>query len=297
MLNSQRVKDFARQNPAIRECTHWNTSISDPLVKDLSRQNPGIRECTHQNSSTSNRSNTIARRMIQDWISLFFLLTVLLLIKNFVVRVDFNTEDVFFEPNTYYAANSPYHIHINLDEQIMYVFRNNELEKTYPVSGGKNATPSPLGEWVIIQKAKWGDGFGGSWMGLNVPWGKYGIHGTRTPWVIGKENVSGGCIRMKNEDAKELYGFIPYGTKVTIVFENQPFRTLKDGDFGSDVYQVQKALKQLGYFHDWCNGKYGTNTKKAVITYQQEMGFSVSGKVNISTWNKLIQQYEESLLE
>jgi hypothetical protein len=242
--------------------------------------------------------NFILTRMLRDWISLFFILAVLFVMKNLVVRVNFNLDDdMAVDANTFFAANSAYRIHINLDEQMMYVYKNDELHKTYPVSGGKNTSPSPTGEWVIIQKAKWGDGYGGAWMGLNVPWGKYGIHGTRAPWAIGRENVSGGCIRMNNDDAKELYEYIPYGTKVTIVFENQPFRNLKDGDFGSDVYQVQKALKHLGYFSAWCNGKYGASTKKAVMLYQQDTGLAKTGKVNISTWNRLMKQYEESLLE
>lgn len=241
--------------------------------------------------------NSIIQRMIRDWIFLFIILIVLLLIKNLVIRVNFNIDGMSAEANTFVAAESPYHIHINLDEQMMYVFKNDELHKTYPVSGGKKASPSPTGEWVIIEKAEWGDGFGGAWMGLNVPWGKYGIHGTMEPWAIGRENISGGCIRMNSDDARELYEYIPHGTRVTIVFENQPFRILMDGDFGSDVYQLQKALRQLGYFNGWCDGQFGDATKKAVIAYQQEAGLTETGKVNISTWNKLMQQYEESLLE
>ncbi|MFZ5987103.1 MAG: L,D-transpeptidase family protein [Bacillota bacterium] len=33
-------------------------------------------------------------------------------------------------------------------------------------------------------------------MTLGVEWGKYGIHGTKYPWFIGKQNASHGCIRM-----------------------------------------------------------------------------------------------------
>ncbi|NLG87797.1 MAG: L,D-transpeptidase family protein, partial [Clostridiaceae bacterium] len=195
------------------------------------------------------------------------------------------------------ASNNPYRIFINLDEQLMYVFKNDELYKTYPVSGGKTNSPSPVGEWIIIEKGNWGDGFGGAWMGLNVPWGKYGIHGTRQPWAIGRQNISGGCIRMKNEDANELYEFIPYGTKVKIVYENQPFRNIRDGDIGSDVYEVQKALKYLNYFHDWCDGKYGPATKKAVMAFQKDEKLAVTGIVNISTWERLMRKYNEAMLE
>ena len=52
-------------------------------------------------------------------------------------------------------------------------------------------------------------------MGLNVPWGNFGIHGTIYPNSLGWQS-SHGCIRMDNNDVKELYSYIPIGTKVTI---------------------------------------------------------------------------------
>lgn len=242
--------------------------------------------------------NVYMRKAAYYWKTLFFILILVFCVKELIIRVDQNTKKLAIAVSNYIlASNNPYRIYINLDEQLMYVFKNEELYKTYPVSGGKINSPSPVGDWIIIEKGTWGDGFGGAWMGLNVPWGKYGIHGTRQPWAIGRQNVSGGCIRMNNNDANELYKFIPHGTKVKIVFENQPFRNIRDGDIGSDVYQVQKALKYLNYFHDWCNGKYGHSTKKAVMAYQKDVKLAVTGIVNISTWEKLMRQYNEAMLE
>ena len=237
----------------------------------------------------------LMNKIFRNLSNLGILLLCIFLVKNMVIRVNTGIDEM--SAVKYISEDSPYRIHINLDEQIMYVYKNDELYKTYPVSGGKSNSPSPTGEWIIIQKSKWGGNFGGAWMGLNVPWGKYGIHGTSKPWAIGRQNVSGGCIRMKNEDVKELYEYIPHGTKVTIVHENQPFRTLKDGDFGPDVYKVQLALKTLGYFNNWCDGKFGESTKKAVIAYQKANGLKQTGIVNISTWEKLMKEYEENLLE
>lgn len=225
------------------------------------------------------------------------LLTVILLVKNLIIQTNFGINEMMAVNYYYIAEGSPYRIYINLDEQIMYVFKNNELYKTYPVSGGKKNSPSPTGEWIIIHKAKWGGSFGGAWLGLNVPWGKYGIHGTNKPWAVRQQNVSGGCIRMKNEDVKELYEYIPHGTKVTIIHESQPFRELKDGMIGSDVYRVQTALKALGYYMGWCDGRYGENTKKAVLAFQKDYNLARTGIVNMSTWKKLMHLYEESLLE
>ena len=86
-------------------------------------------------------------------------------------------------------------------------------------------------------------------MGLNVPWGKFGIHGTLDPYSVGWAS-SHGCIRMNNDDVAELYKIVPIGTKVII--RNGPygdfgtgFRDLKSGMYGADVMEIQKRLKEL----------------------------------------------------
>lgn len=43
----------------------------------------------------------------------------------------------------------------------------------------------------------------------------YGIHGTDQPETVG-QSVSQGCVRMRNTDVAELFGWVPRGTKVTI---------------------------------------------------------------------------------
>ncbi len=44
----------------------------------------------------------------------------------------------------------------------------------------------------------------------------YRIHGSNEPWTIG-QNVSSGCIRMRNEDVEDLYDRVKVGTKVVIL--------------------------------------------------------------------------------
>ena len=44
----------------------------------------------------------------------------------------------------------------------------------------------------------------------------YRIHGSNEPWTIG-QNVSSGCIRMRNEDVEDLYDRVHIGTKVVIM--------------------------------------------------------------------------------
>jgi lipoprotein-anchoring transpeptidase ErfK/SrfK len=44
----------------------------------------------------------------------------------------------------------------------------------------------------------------------------YRIHGSNEPWTIG-QNVSSGCIRMRNEDVIDLYERVKLGSKVVVL--------------------------------------------------------------------------------
>ena len=90
-------------------------------------------------------------------------------------------------------------------------------------------------------------------MGLDVPWGKFGIHGTQDPYSLGWSS-SHGCIRMENNEVEELYNIVSIGTHVTRIDGiygpfGKGFRNLKSGMYGSDVMEIQKKLKELGFFN------------------------------------------------
>lgn len=183
---------------------------------------------------------------------------------------------------------------IDLDQRVLNLYQGEKLIKTYPVSGGKPSTPTPIGIWTIVGKAKWGEGFGGGWMAFNVPWGKYGIHGTVYPWLIG-ENASKGCIRMYNKDVRELYKIVPIGTKVTIVHKSPVRRDLEQGDVGSDVLDVQKKLKELGYYNGGFDGKFGFQLQAAIKGYQKDNGIKVTGKLGPKTFTALFGENKENI--
>lgn len=182
-------------------------------------------------------------------------------------------------------------IFVDITENKMYLLSEGTVVKTYPISSGKYSTPSPIGDWIITGKDTWGEGFGGRWMALNVPWGKYGIHGTDEPWSIGNA-LSHGCIRMNNKDVKELYKIVRYGTPVKIYggpfgsFGNG-FRVIKPGDRGSDVYEVQKRLKQKGFYKGYVNGIYGDGMKNAIHEFQRKNKMPISNYIGQSFYNKL----------
>lgn len=110
-----------------------------------------------------------------------------------------------------------YRIVINTKAHTLTLFRNNNVYKIYKVAVGKPSTPTPKGTFKIINRAINPSGpFGARWLGLNIPYGDYGIHGTNNPSSIGK-SVSNGCIKMFNNQVIELSNLVPIGTTVTIV--------------------------------------------------------------------------------
>lgn len=160
--------------------------------------------------------------------------------------------------------------------------------KSWPVAVGKPESPSPPGRWRVVQKSRdWGRGFGTRWLGLNVPWGIYGIHGTNKPWSIGRR-ASGGCIRMRNRDVEELYELVPPGTVVWIL--GDPLgsrRALVPGHTGADVLAVQQRLQELGLYHGPLDGRYGPGTAAAVKALQKKEGLPVTGQVREDVYRVL----------
>ncbi len=181
---------------------------------------------------------------------------------------------------------------IDISEKKLYLLNNREVIKSYLIASGKLGTPSPIGSWTIVNKARWGGGFGTRWMGLNVPWGRYGIHGTNRPSTIGY-NASAGCIRMRNSDVEDLYRHVGHGTPVAIVnglygpFGYGP-RVLKPGDVGSDVMEVQKRLRLLGYYNmEYLDGKYGPMMERAIYNFQKEHDIPLNSSIGWESYREL----------
>lgn len=165
-------------------------------------------------------------------------------------------------------------IEIDVSKRCLLLYQDEVLVKQYPVAVGKSSTPTPLGEWKIVQKSlNWGNGFGTRWMGLNVPWGIFGIHGTNKPGSIGTF-ASHGCIRMLNRHAEDLYPRVKEGTTVRIVENGKMFPDnlkpviLKKKASGQRVVYVQSRLKELGLVFDRADGRFGNMTELAVKYFQ-----------------------------
>lgn len=106
--------------------------------------------------------------------------------------------------------------------------------KRYPICTGEGNN-TPVGQFHIANKAVWPpwnaywgehmpggssrNPLGARWLGTTArgrATGRViGIHGTNQPSSIGRR-ISGGCMRMYNHDAIELYNNIPVGTPLSV---------------------------------------------------------------------------------
>jgi lipoprotein-anchoring transpeptidase ErfK/SrfK len=116
---------------------------------------------------------------------------------------------------------------ISITDRQLAVMDDGQVLKIYPIAVGTRGTPSPNGDFVIINHAKnptyrhgnkeiapgKDNPLGSRWMGLNLK--GYGIHGTNVQSSVGKES-SHGCFRMRKSDVEELYDLVRVGDAVMI---------------------------------------------------------------------------------
>lgn len=190
------------------------------------------------------------------------------------------------------AAAEKRWILIELDRKRLTLYEGKMQIRRFAIASGAWDTPSPIGTFRVSSRFKTEmSGFGTRFLGLDVPWGTYGIHGTNKPGSIGG-SVSHGCIRLRVRDAEELYDLVPNGTLVVI--EGGPYgllgdslRTLKPGDRNSHVMLVQRRLKQFGFYHGAVDGIYGAGMSRAVLAARKTYGLSQADIVDTALYTKL----------
>lgn len=124
--------------------------------------------------------------------------------------------------------NQPFNIFVDKSQNILMLKTGDEVLKVYDVSTGSNNS-TPVGDFkittklvdpvwfnrgVVVPPESPENELGSRWLGFDIP--GYGIHGTIRPESIG-EQVTAGCVRMRNTEVEELYSIIRPGTFVKIV--------------------------------------------------------------------------------
>jgi lipoprotein-anchoring transpeptidase ErfK/SrfK len=116
---------------------------------------------------------------------------------------------------------------ISIADRQLALVDNGQVVKTFPVAVGKESTPSPDGDFTVVNRTEnptyyhkgkvikpgKSNPLGTRWMGLSQK--GYGIHGTNVPSSIGKA-ASHGCFRMAKKDVEELFKLVRVGDAVIV---------------------------------------------------------------------------------
>ena len=138
---------------------------------------------------------------------------------------------------------------VSIPDRKLALLEDGKVVKVYRVAVGSSLSPSPSGEFAIINRitnptyyhphvviaASEESPIGTRWVGLNRK--GYGIHGTNEPRSIGRA-ASHGCIRMSNRDIAQFFELVRVGDLVEIHAE-------RDADtarvFGSGAATMQAS--------------------------------------------------------
>lgn len=120
-----------------------------------------------------------------------------------------------------------FNIFVDKSQNVLLLKEGTDVIKSYHVSTGENNS-TPVGQFkitsrlvdpvwynkgVVISPESPENVLGTRWLGFDIP--GYGIHGTIEPDKIGQQ-VTAGCVRMRNQEVEELYSIVPMGTLVNI---------------------------------------------------------------------------------
>ena len=116
---------------------------------------------------------------------------------------------------------------VSIPDRKLAVIEDGNVIATFPVAVGAAASPSPTGEFQIVNRVAnptyyrpgtvipsgKDNPVGTRWVGLSQK--GYGIHGTNAPRSVGHA-ASHGCIRLRNRDIEKLFTMVQVGDVVQI---------------------------------------------------------------------------------
>jgi len=208
---------------------------------------------------------------------------------------------LLFTAITAITAMAQPEIEINLPEFALRLVENGEIIKTYNIAIGTPYEQTPTGSFVIFYKQEYPTWYPGSNFDDRTPvppgpenplgtrwmefYPNYGIHGTNKGWDINYP-VSGGCIRMQDIDAKELYEKVPLGTPVSIRYQTLLLQEKTDGLYVKifpDIYnrntntpeQLQISLAAYAESYALLNGILLEYKQEQTTIFEKKIGLQL----------------------
>ncbi len=123
---------------------------------------------------------------------------------------------------------SPYEIYISLNEQRLYLLKDDDVVFTAVVSTGTPSNPTPIGRFRILgkERAHFSEKYDVNmlfWMPFENGYGLHALEGKSYLKKLGRID-SHGCVRLSHEAARFMFETIPRGTPVIIarIFDPPP---------------------------------------------------------------------------
>lgn len=166
-----------------------------------------------------------------------------------LMMVPGSSETIPIAPQTKIVVVPKRVVLVSIPDRKLALLEDGKVVKVYRVAVGAEASPSPSGEFEIVNRitdptyyhphvvipASEESPIGTRWVGLSRK--GYGIHGTNEPRSIGRA-ASHGCIRMSNGDIAQFFNLVRIGDLVEIHAE-------RDADtarvFGSGPAMMQPS--------------------------------------------------------
>ena len=218
----------------VREPGFWYERV-DQVSGQRSSKRPGDLHSKAANRSTGTQSVEAATAQVPDSPEPAY--------QNNEVAAEQQAAEVASPKPSQQPAPDPHtrQIVISIPDRRLALLIDGEVVKVYPVAVGKSETPSPEGEFTVMNHAvnptyrhgevEIGPGkdnpLGTRWMGLSLK--GYGIHGTNVQNSVGRV-ASHGCFRMKKRDVEELYSQVKVGDAVIIRGERDELTASLFGD-------------------------------------------------------------------
>lgn len=198
---------------------------------------------------------------------------------------------------------------INSKKNKLGYFKDGVLVREFSVATGKSSTPTPQGKFKVVNKIKnrpyYSGGISGGspnnplgdrWLGLHVgaTYGTtYAIHGNNNESSIGK-HISGGCIRMHNNEVRWLFDQISVGAYAIIDYSDKSFIqiaskygvTLSTSNTESESQNIINLKKVYKEFTTY-NGIDLLNKNSTISNIDDVENILSSKSKYISAYNKL----------
>lgn len=185
------------------------------------------------------------------------------------------------------------HIMVDLEDARLYLVKEDTILSSYPVAIGNEKHPSPEGSWNAQKRTAKIKGRVYRWLELDVPWGRYSLHGNELKSGVGKAGgmMDEGSIKLFSDDMLALYHSIEMDAKITVMIygkqQGLAGMKLQKGSKGAGVYEIERRLRQMGYYVGRVDGIYDNTLEEAIHKFQKSSNLKEADILDASFLTKL----------